>query len=76
MQPRVEGGAGDALLPPDGSRIALSGRYAQQPGSVSRGTLYRHAPEVNSLIYLAVVNSDGSGYRPLGIANLSEDGES
>ena len=46
------------------------------PGAYRGETFYRHAPEVDSLIYLGVANSDGSGYRPLVIANLSEDGES
>lgn len=72
----LEGKGNYASVSPDGSLIALSGGYGQWPGGVSGGIFYRHAPEADSLIYLAVANSDGSGYRPLVIANLSEDGES
>ena len=71
----LEGKGSYASLSPDGSRIALSGGYGQRPG-ISPMSLYQHSPDVDSLVYLGVANSDGSGYRPLVIANFSEDGES
>ena len=72
----LEGKGSYASLSPDGSRIALSGGYGQRPGFISPSVLYHSSPDVDSITYLAVANSDGSSYRPLVIADISAEGES